>query len=126
MRFETSASGKLLIVRYYALHFYTLQCNYLQLRLFKMAFRIHKHVVTTIAISVKCMYPPVFIVPHEDIVVDGQPGSRDLGKNSHHAITLHVCQVSGESIYTPLIIIGNCISFIKTVSFLKSTFQTQV
>lgn len=36
------------------------------------------------------MYLPIFIIPHEDVIVYSEPGSTDLRKNSHHAVTLHI------------------------------------
>lgn len=38
------------------------------------------------------MYLPIFIIPHEDVIVYSEPGSTDLRKNSHHAVTLHICK----------------------------------
>lgn len=35
---------------------------------------------------------PIFIIPHEDIIVNSEPGSADLWENSHHAVTLHICK----------------------------------
>lgn len=36
------------------------------------------------------MYSPIFIIPHKDVIVNGKPCSRDLRKNTHHAVTLHI------------------------------------
>lgn len=35
-------------------------------------------------------HAPVFVIPHEDVVVDCEPRARDFRKNSHHAVELHV------------------------------------
>lgn len=39
------------------------------------------------------MYSPIFIIPHEDVIVNSKPRSTDLRKNSHHAVTLHICKL---------------------------------
>lgn len=36
------------------------------------------------------LYIPIFIVPHKDVTVNGQPSSADLWKYSHHTIALHI------------------------------------
>lgn len=49
---------------------------------------------------------PIFIIPHEDVIVNSEPRSRDLRKNSHHAVTLHIC----ETVKLKLISIPKAIS----------------
>lgn len=40
----------------------------------------------------KLMSLPIFIIPHENVIVNSEPGSADLWENSHHAVTLHICK----------------------------------
>ena len=34
-------------------------------------------------------YLPVLVFPHEDVTVDGEPGTLDLREQAHQAVTLH-------------------------------------
>lgn len=46
-------------------------------------------------VLMKLMSLPILIIPHENIIVNREPGSADLWENSHHAVTLHICKALG-------------------------------